>query len=89
MSGQLLPPPDSAPSVPADATPDQCIRMWVDVMNACEAFLMAGLRREVGPGGDVKKAFRQWYAESMREHDEMVFRMARELDRRTRRNDGS
>ena len=86
MSGQLLPPPGSEPTVPEDATPEQCIRMWVDLMNTCEAFLMAGLRRETGPDGDVRNAFRQWYDEAMREHDDMVFRMAHELDRRTRKN---
>ena len=75
MSGQLLPPPELAPTAPEDATPQQCIAMWVDLMNACEQFLLAGLRREIGPDGDLKAAYRKWYAEQMDEHDRVVRRM--------------
>ena len=52
MAGQLIPPPGFEPKVPADATPEQCIRMWVDLMDACEQFLLARLREEIGGGGD-------------------------------------
>ena len=81
MPGQLLPPPESAPPVPQDATPQQCIAMWVDVMDACEQFLLAGLRREIGPNGDLKAAYRAWYAEQMEEHGRTVRRMAERLNR--------
>ncbi len=56
--------------------------MWVDLMNACEQFLLAGLRREIGPEGDLKAAYRQWYAEQMEEHDRMILHMAEEFERR-------
>ena len=49
MAGQLLPPSDLAPTVPDDATPQQCIAMWLDMLDACEQFVLAGLRREIGP----------------------------------------
>jgi len=39
MAGQLIPPAESAPPIPQDATPEQCIALWVDLMNACEQFL--------------------------------------------------
>ena len=32
----LLSPPDLAPPVPSDATPGQCIAMWLDLLNAFE-----------------------------------------------------
>ena len=75
MAGQLIPPRELAPPVPSGATPQQCIAMWVDLMNACEQFLLAGLRREIGPDGDLKAAYRKWYAQQMEEHDRTVRRM--------------
>ncbi len=82
MAGQLIPPPGSEPTVPADATPGQCIRMWADVMDACEQFLLARLREEIGPDGDLKAAYRQWYGQQMEEHDRMIRQMVEEFNRR-------
>lgn len=70
---------DLTPSVPQGATPQQCIRMWLDLMDACEQFLLAGLRREIGPDGDLRAAYRKWYAEQMEEHDRMIERVAARL----------
>jgi len=88
MSGQLIPPPGFEPQVPADATPEQCIRLWVDLMDACEQFLLAGLRRQVGPHGDLRAAYRRWYAEQMEEHDRTMLQMMREFQRRGGHDDG-
>jgi hypothetical protein len=55
---------------------------WLDLMDACEQFLLAGFHREVGPGGDVREAYRRWYAEQMEEHDRTIIRMLQELSRR-------
>jgi hypothetical protein len=82
MTESLLPPPDLAPSVPKDATPQQCIAMWLDLLDACDQFLLAGLRRDIGPDGDLKAAYRRWYAEQMEEHDRMMIHLLSELDRR-------
>jgi len=70
------------PSVPPGATPEQCIALWVDLMNACEQFLLAGLRREIGPEGDLKAAYRKWYAAQMEEHDRTMLHMMAEFERR-------
>jgi hypothetical protein len=32
-------------------------------MDASAQFLLAGLRREIGPDGDLKAAYRKWYKE--------------------------
>lgn len=80
MAGELIPPPELAPPVPA--TPEQGIAQWLDLMDTCERFLLAGLRREIGPDGDLKAAHRKWYAEQMKEHDRMMIHMLQELDRR-------
>jgi len=72
-------PEDLLPRVPDDATPAQCAMMWVDLMNTCEQFLLAGLRREIGPQGDLRAAYRQWYAQRMEEHDRTIERLAQRL----------
>jgi len=72
---------DLTPSVPEGATPQQCIRMWLDLMDACEQLLLAGLRREIGPDGDLLAAYRRWYAEQMEEHDRTVLHMMAQFDR--------
>jgi len=82
MSGQLIPPPELAPPVPEGATPEQCIAIWVDLVNACEQFLLAGLRREIGAEGDIKAAYRRWYARQMDQHDRTMLRMMEEFRRR-------
>lgn len=76
-----LPAPDLAPSIPEGVTPQQCVQMWLDLMNACEQLLLAGLRREIGPDGDLKAAYRRWYAEQMEEHDRTMARMVERFER--------
>jgi hypothetical protein len=43
---------------------------------------LAGLRREIGPDGDLKAAYRGWYKKEMEEHDKMIFHMMEELSKR-------
>jgi hypothetical protein len=56
----------------------------VDLMNACDQFLLAGLRRKIGPDGDLAAAYRQWYEAQMEEHDRTMLHMMAEFDRRYR-----
>lgn len=81
MDQGLLPSAESAPSVPADATPDQRIAIWLDLLRTGHKLLLAGFRREVGPDGDVQEAYRQWYAQQMDEHDRTVARMLERMKR--------
>lgn len=81
MAGQLLPPPDLAPSIPAEATPEQRIAMWLDMLRTGHKLLLAGLRRDVGPNGDVHAAYRQWYAVQMDEHHQTVRHMLERMKR--------
>jgi len=82
MSDQLLFDPDLAPAVPEGLTSEQRIALWVDVMKASDEFLFAGLRREVGPDGDIHAAYRRWYADQMEEHDRTMRRMVENMARR-------
>lgn len=82
MAGELIAPPELAPPVPANLTPGQGIALGLEVMSACHELLLAGLRREIGPHGDLRAAYRQWYVEQMEEHDRTLIHMLQELDRR-------
>jgi len=86
MTGQLLPPKDLAPTVAEDTTPGQRIAIWLDLMSTGHKLLMAGLRHQVGPDGDVQAAYREWYRQQMDEHDRKLVRM---LERMNRNNDAS
>jgi hypothetical protein len=80
-----LSPADLAPPpLPDHLTMSERVAVWVDLMNTCEQFLLAGLRREIGPHGDLQAAYREWYARQMEEHDRMIFHMAEEFARRTK-----
>jgi hypothetical protein len=83
MVGQLLSPPEFAPVVPENATPQQRIDIWLDLLRSAQTLLLAGLRREVGPGGDVHDAYRRWYAQQMEEHDRTIVRMLERMKRRS------
>jgi len=65
------------PLTSASSTPAARIARWLDLMRTTDKLLLAGLRQKVGPDGDVVAAYRQWYANHMREHDLVVERIAR------------
>ena len=83
MAERLLPPPELAPSVPEDATPQQRIAIWLDLLGTGHKLLLAGFRREVGPDGDVRHAYRRWYTQQMEEHDRMIERMLERMSRKS------
>lgn len=58
--------------------PAERIARWLDLMRTTDKLLLAGLRRKIGPSGDLAAAYRQWYADHMRDHDIAVERMARQ-----------
>lgn len=48
MANQLIPPVGMELSLPDHLTPDQLLALWVDLMDANEELLLAGLAREIG-----------------------------------------
>jgi hypothetical protein len=84
MAKRLIPPPELAPSIPHGLPASASIELWVEWLDTCEEFLLAGLRRQVGPDGDVRAAYRQWDAEQMMEHDRTMRHLVEEFDRRSR-----
>lgn len=84
MAGQLIPPPELAPTIPRGSTSQQRVEMWVDLVNACDQLLQAGLRYKIGPEGDFEAAYRDWYNRQADEHDRMILHMLQELANRER-----
>src|SRR5437016_2273391 len=82
MANQLIPSVGMEASIPKHLTPDQCVALWADLLDASEQFLLAGLARQVGPGGDIQGAYRRWYAQQMEEHDRAMRLTAENLYRR-------
>jgi hypothetical protein len=82
VANQLIPPPELAPPVPENLTPEQCVDLWLGQLDLGEQLLLAGLRQQVGPAGDVMAAYRQWRDEQRQEHDRMIRHMLAELGRR-------
>src|SRR5260370_41462603 len=82
MANELLPPPGMEPAIPDHLTPDQRVALWADLLDANEALVLAGLRRQIGPDGDIREAYRQWYARQMEEHDRGMRLLAENLHRR-------
>jgi len=84
MANRLIPPLELAPLVPPGQPASRGIELWAEWLDTCEEFLLASLRRQVGPGGDWRAAYRQWYAEQMTEHDRTMLHLLEEFDRRSR-----
>jgi hypothetical protein len=61
---------------------DQRIELWADLVDSCEAFLMAGLRSRVGPDGDVQKAYVEWVNRRMEDRDRAQVQFLENLSRR-------
>ena len=86
MAGQFIPLPGLEPIVPTNLTREQCIAEWFEWFGFCDALMQAGLRRKIGPNGDMPAAYRAWYADQMLEHDRAIARMLTELNRRSPAN---
>lgn len=88
MKNQLIPPPDLAPPGVAGLSAEQRIELWLQLIDASEQFLLAGLLQQVGDAGNVREAYRAWYARRMEEHDRTTAHMLAELRRREGRGAG-
>lgn len=82
MAGHLIPPPELAAVLPENLTHEQGIEAWVDLMDTCDQFLVAGLSRTLDPEGDIRSAYRDWYRQQMEAHDHVMRRMMEEFLRR-------
>jgi hypothetical protein len=82
MRNQLIPPPDLAPPSIKHLPLEKRVELWASTVDACEAFLLAGLRSRIGPDGDLQAAYRDWYARHMDNHDQAIAQLLENLSRR-------
>ena len=82
MANQLIPPSGMEHSIPDDLTADQLLTLWADLIDANEELLLAGLSQEIGPDGDLREAYRCWYAQQMEDHDRAMRHLADNLYQR-------
>lgn len=82
MKNQLIPPPELSPPDVLELPVEKRIALWLQVVDASEQFLLAGLRRRIGDDGDLRSAYREWYARRMEEHDRTMDHLLTELRRR-------
>ncbi len=73
------------PAIPERLPAEERFRLWAEATDAAEALLLAGLRHEIGPEGDIDEAYRHWNRARMDEHEQMLIRM---LERLTRAEEG-
>jgi len=82
MSGELIPPVELAPPSVKHLTVEQRINLWADLVDQTEAFLLAGLRSRIGPSGDLKTAYREWYARYLADRERSQIQFLQNLSRR-------
>jgi hypothetical protein len=44
------------------------VAIWLDLIDACEQMVLAGLRLKIGSEGDLKAAYRDWNRRMNAEH---------------------
>ena len=86
MAGQLIPAPELGSEPSGLESQRERIGVWIAWMKSVERFLLAGLRRKVGPDGDLDAAFREWYEREMEEHDRATIQMIENLNRRMKQD---
>jgi hypothetical protein len=82
MSNQLIPPRELAPPSVKHLPLEKRIKLWADLVDGCEAFLLAGLRSRIGPQGDLQVAYRKWYARCLDDHERAQIQFLENLSRR-------
>ncbi len=83
---QLIPEAEIAPPSVKHLPLEKRIELWAQLVDENEALLKAGLRAKIGPTGDLKEAYREWYRRHMEEHDRNQIVLAENLTRRERKN---
>jgi hypothetical protein len=83
---QLIPPPEIAPPSVKHLPFAKRVALWAELVDECEALLLAGLRNRIGPEGDLHAAYREWYARYMKNHEAGQIQFLQNLSRRERPN---
>ncbi|MDC0934861.1 hypothetical protein OAS39_01150 [Pirellulales bacterium] len=82
MKSQLLPPPDLAPPSVKHLPLSKRVELWGNLTDSCEALMLSGMRSRIGPDGDLQRAYREWYARQMEQHERQQIEFLENLSRR-------
>jgi len=82
MKNQLIPPPGMEPPSIRHLPMADKIALWARLVDESHELLLAGLRHKIGPDGDLKAAYREWFERYSDEHDRTMAHMLSELSRR-------
>lgn len=80
MSAELLPPVEFDHPLPAAMTVEERVLLWLDLLDASEQMLIAGLKATAPAGSDVNLLLQQWYDNYAREKMRVYERMSRRLE---------
>lgn len=86
MPDQLLPPADQFHALPDHLTMDERVAAYVDLLEASEQMLIAGLRSTLGQGravpeDELREAVRQVYERQSEDHYLSLVRLAERLNK--------
>lgn len=77
-----------SPPAPNQLTPGERVRVWQDLLETSEEFLLAGFRRTAKSEAEVLEMYRDWYAKRMLEHDQKLIQMLMRLERSRKSHGG-
>jgi hypothetical protein len=78
---ELVPPLELAPPSIKHLPLAKRIEIWEQIVDETDALVRAGLKAKVGPNGDWKEAYREWYSRKMAEHERALYSYAENLTR--------
>ncbi|MGQ0633056.1 MAG: hypothetical protein ACT4QC_00445 [Planctomycetaceae bacterium] len=76
MPGQLIPPPEFDHPLSESLSMEERVALWLDLLEASEQMLIAGLRATLPDGADLRDAVRQVYERQSEEHFHALERIA-------------
>ena len=86
MDRPLLPSPDMAPPSVSHLSVAQKTELWADLVNSCEAVMLANLKSQYASDEQVRAAYRDWYRRKMEDHDRHQVAFLENLSRRESRH---
>jgi hypothetical protein len=82
MNHELIPPIHLAPPSVGHLPVSKRIELWADLVDSCQALLIAGLRKRIGPEGDLQAAYREWNQKYLENRERAQIQFLENLSRR-------
>lgn len=75
----LIPSPASAPPSICHLPIPKRVELWYELIDEAEAMVKCGIRSRLESDGDLPRAYREWYARKMEQHDRAQIEMLQRL----------